>query len=77
MKNAIFWNVSETLAGEARREEILSGLMIKAIPSSETSVLKRGARPHITEDGILHSHRRENLCSYVLKISKLTMKYET
>jgi hypothetical protein len=40
-------------------------MMTKAIPSSETSVLTRAATPHILEDGILHSHRHENLKSYI------------
>jgi hypothetical protein len=34
--------------------------------SSETSVLSRSAPGHIPEDGILHSHRRENLNSYMV-----------
>jgi hypothetical protein len=38
-------------------------------PSSETSVLIRAARRNIPEDGILHSHRRENLQSYMAQIS--------
>jgi hypothetical protein len=33
--------------------------------SSETSLHTRSARRHIPEDGILHSHRRENLKSYM------------
>jgi hypothetical protein len=41
-------------------------LMTKAIQSSETSVLTRATRRHIAEDGILHSHRRENIKSYIL-----------
>jgi hypothetical protein len=35
--------------------------MMEAIRSSEMSVLTRITRYHIPEDGILHSHRRENL----------------
>jgi hypothetical protein len=39
-------------------------LMMEAISSSETAVLTRAIRRHIQEDGIFHSHRRENLKSY-------------
>jgi hypothetical protein len=36
-----------------------------AIRSSETSVNARSTQRHIPEDGILHSHRCENLKSYI------------
>jgi hypothetical protein len=39
--------------------------LMEAIRSSETSVLTKARRRHIPEDGILHSHRRENLKSYI------------
>jgi hypothetical protein len=41
--------------------------MMEAIRSSETSVLTKYTRRKIPEDGFLHSHRRENLKSYIWK----------
>jgi hypothetical protein len=43
---------------------ILTTVMMEAIPSSVTFVLTRAAWRNIPEDGILHSHHRENLKSY-------------
>jgi hypothetical protein len=42
-----------------------SALKMEAIRSFETWVHTRSTRRHIPEDGILHSHRRENLKSYI------------
>jgi hypothetical protein len=43
---------------------ILTTLMMEAIRSSETWLLTRATRRNISEDEILHSHRRANLKSY-------------
>jgi hypothetical protein len=43
-------------------------LMMESPRSSETSVLRVTIRRNIPEDGILHSHRRENLKSYMTRL---------
>jgi hypothetical protein len=43
---------------------ILVTLTMEALISSETSLLTRATQRNIPENGILHSHRRENLKSY-------------
>jgi hypothetical protein len=44
-----------------------STLKMEAIRSSETSIQSTiSTQRHTPEDGILHSHRRENLKSYIL-----------
>jgi hypothetical protein len=43
---------------------ILVNLMVEALSFSETSVLSRATLHNIPEDGIFHSHYRENLKSY-------------
>jgi hypothetical protein len=43
-----------------------STLKMEVIRTSETSAHTRSTRRHIPEDGILHSHRRENLKTYIL-----------
>jgi hypothetical protein len=44
---------------------ILLILMLEAICCTDMSVLNRATRRNILDDSILHSHRRENLKSYV------------
>jgi hypothetical protein len=53
-------------ANVVHRSIILFTLMIEAIRSSETLVLARNTWRHIPEDGILYSHRCENIHSYIL-----------
>jgi hypothetical protein len=48
-----------------RSSPIPVSLMMDAIRSSKTSVLITATRHNIQEDGILHSHCRENLESYM------------
>jgi hypothetical protein len=44
---------------------VMSSLLnMEATRSCETSVYNKPTRRHVPEDGILHSHRRENLKSY-------------
>jgi hypothetical protein len=53
---------------EIQRSPILVTLNMEAVRTSETSVLTRATLRNIPEDGILHSHRRENLKSYVINL---------
>jgi hypothetical protein len=53
LKNVVFLDVAPCRSCVNRR-------------SAEISVHTRSSRRHIPEDGILHSHRRENLISYIL-----------
>jgi hypothetical protein len=48
---------------------ILVTVMMEAIRSSEPSVLTRTTQRNLPEDGIRHSHCRENLKSYISYVS--------
>jgi hypothetical protein len=60
---------SEPPAHAASSLADFSTMKMKATRSSETSFHTTSTRRHIPEDGILHSHRRENLKSYIILIS--------
>jgi hypothetical protein len=57
---------------ELRTALILPSLIMRATCSSETTVLTRPKRRHVPEYGIVHSHRRENLKSYIYYILSTT-----
>jgi hypothetical protein len=54
-------------AGIAPSSPILVTLIMGATRSSETSVITRATERNITEDDILHNHRRESLKSEEIK----------
>jgi hypothetical protein len=60
LRSALRLLLTATIVHSSRIVTLTNG----AIHSSETSVLTRPTRRNIQEDGILHSHRRENRKSY-------------
>jgi hypothetical protein len=57
-----------TLAVTSKRRTLRRNtitLIMEALSASETSVLRRATRRNIPEDGNLHSHRRQDLKSYI------------
>jgi hypothetical protein len=71
LKNDVFCDVTPfgrvlrllITANIVPNSSILVTIVLEEIASPETSVLIRAARRNIPEEGILHSHRRENLKS--------------
>jgi hypothetical protein len=68
LQNAVFLDVA-LIRADVSEERIVptivsTALIMEAICSSETSVLRRATRRNIPDDAILHSRRRENLKSY-------------
>jgi hypothetical protein len=53
------------LAAKLLNSPMFVTLLMKALSSYKPSVLIRTTRRNIPEDDILHSHRRENLKSYI------------
>jgi hypothetical protein len=72
LRNAVFWDVTACgycknwldTANVVPSSPNLVALMMEALRSSDMSVLTRVTRRKSPEDGILHSHLRENLKSY-------------
>jgi hypothetical protein len=65
------WLQTEPHAGSSLTD--FSTLKMEAIRSFETSVHTRSTRRHVPEDGILQSHCRENLKSYLYLVLELLL----
>jgi hypothetical protein len=79
LKNAVFWDVTPCVfrllvAANVPSSPILVTLMMETLRSSETSVLTRTTWHNIPGDGILHSHRCENLDYSFNRLSSVAEK---
>jgi hypothetical protein len=69
--NVVFWAMAPRsvrrllITVNVPNSPSIVALMMEAFRSSETSLITRATRRHIPEDDIRHSHRRENLKSYI------------
>jgi hypothetical protein len=72
------WEINRDERGRVSFEGQQAGSRgkMEAICSSETSVNARSTQLHIPEDGILHSHRCENLESYIKSYKLLEVTKE-
>jgi hypothetical protein len=71
-RNTIFHSVLQLLlTANVPSLLILVTMMMEAICSSKTSVLTRATQHNIPEDGIRHSHHREDLKSYNRRITSI------
>jgi hypothetical protein len=70
-------DISEELGASIIRVTSFVALMMEALSSSETLILTRATPRNIPEDGIFHSHRRENLTSYMISFMYYFRENET
>jgi hypothetical protein len=61
-------DVSEELSASIIRVTRIDELGTILVVISDRRTLRKATRPSIQEDGILHSHRRENFKSYIFII---------
>jgi hypothetical protein len=57
--------LGKTFTATSNRSVPISVILMLVIKSFESSVITRATKLYVSGDGILHSHRRENLSSYI------------